>query len=833
MIIIRHRIRRIFSGAFQSLLLFISIAVSATLVFASLQVSGVMQQVEIAQSKNQVGNSDVIIEPNPDSNKTKRISAGPLDAYASEIQYCMPVFHCHVRYEPTPETAEYFAVWGADLEMLKDFSPIRFIGSPPEALGRYEIILSQKTADRLGYDIGDLIDLDVHAHPGKYRIAGVSDSEGIFADEAHVAVVVMNQSHLSEIFETDGDSNTLYVKLNTEANKPELMEAWRSLYNPSIITDSAQRAAESRNGSNASVTFLIVSCFALLVSAFIIYTSYRVIMSQSLCEIGTFRSVGATCSQMIAVLLLESAWVGLAGGAAGVLIGILASKRILSLNTTQSIRNAAAGMMIRPQTAVTVMIFALMLSLLGSLVPIISSSMRPLKEILLDAPSIPRKKSAASTLIGMALVVSSVALLPMLPKDMMPAIVGHSLCMTGILIGIIIVVPSIIRRMSVITTWIAQKFKWNALGLGALSIRDNTGITNNTILTGVGLASLIFIYILGNSLSTEMALLFEERARFDIYMVANNIDDVVIQSMRTQSEGIQVSPIYSTGSAVEKESSIAIGSLYGVDAESYFDMWDFQFLGDRSDAIQRMKNQRGIILASRLADRLKLRVGDSVTLDLDGNVGKYEVAGVFDTLWDSGEMALVSADSFRDDFEPVGYDVIFVRTPLSPTEVMNRMKGTYLSDIRYAATREEIAERSSAGIVEVFSVLKTFTQIALLISVIGVCNNLLLSLYERKKIFAIYRSVGADRSTIGQILLFEALISSLVAVAIGYIGATLLLIAAPGLMAVIVGPIDIHYSLGTYLGFGIAVPVLHMAATWIPAHKAQRDSLIDAVRSKE
>jgi len=39
MIIIRHRIRRIFAGAFQSILLFISIAVSATLVFASLQVS--------------------------------------------------------------------------------------------------------------------------------------------------------------------------------------------------------------------------------------------------------------------------------------------------------------------------------------------------------------------------------------------------------------------------------------------------------------------------------------------------------------------------------------------------------------------------------------------------------------------------------------------------------------------------------------------------------------------------------------------------------------------------------------------------------------------------
>lgn len=91
MIIIRHRLRRIFAGAFQSILLFISIAVSATLAFASLQVSGVMRQVEMDQSRNQFGNSDIIIEPNPELNETKRINVSMLGAFESDMQYCLPV----------------------------------------------------------------------------------------------------------------------------------------------------------------------------------------------------------------------------------------------------------------------------------------------------------------------------------------------------------------------------------------------------------------------------------------------------------------------------------------------------------------------------------------------------------------------------------------------------------------------------------------------------------------------------------------------------------------------------------------------------------------------
>lgn len=276
----------------------------------------------------------------------------------------------------------------------------------------------------MGYSIGDSIALDVHAHPAKYRIAGIVMSEGIYADEAHVATAVMNRAHLDDIFEMGGDSNAIYIKLQPGVNKQERIAEWRALYGSALITDSVERAEESRNGNNASVTFLIVSCFAILVSAFIIYTSYSVIMSQSLREIGTFRSVGATRSKMIIVFLLESGLIGLVGGAAGVFTGILASKRILEVNTTQSIRDAATRMTIRPETTFAVLVFALILSLLGSIIPIIRSSTRPLKEILLDTSKAPRNNRIIPAIAGCVLVAISIVALPLIPKNMISAIVG-------------------------------------------------------------------------------------------------------------------------------------------------------------------------------------------------------------------------------------------------------------------------------------------------------------------------------------------------------------------------------------------------------------------------
>ncbi|MDD4096736.1 MAG: ABC transporter permease [Oscillospiraceae bacterium] len=830
MMIFKYRIKSIFRNRFQTVLLLVAVAVAATLVFTSVQVSSVMRRINEESARSQVGTSDIVIEPKVSSDEEAKEEFRPIISDTADFQYIFSVFHCHVRYQPNPESAEYFQVWGTDWEKVFEFTDLSFVGKVPEALGEKEIIISRKTSERLGYRMGDRIELDVHANEGMYTVAGICGSTGIFSDEAHIATVIMNRDLLNEIFETGGRPNAIYLKVADPAQKSHILEELYKTNKNVTVSDADQIARGSANGADSSVSFLIVSIFAVLVSAFIIYTSYHVVMAKRLPEIGTFRSVGATKKKMNAVFLLESVLIGLLGGVTGVLTGVAASSFILRQNSTERVREAASSMALHPGFIAGTLTFAVLLSLAGSFVPIEKSAGRPLRDILLSADRAPRKARLRTAMIGLSLTIVSMLAPIVVPKDMISSIVGNSILMTGSLVGIILMIPKLLEFIGGMIYRIAAATGKNAVAIGAGSLRGNKSVANNTVLVAIGLAALIFIYTLSNSLSAELNDLFREDAKFDLFVVTNNLDEEVVSEISDSPDIDSVSPVYSIKSVSVEGKDALIRSLYGIDADNYFEMWDFRLIGDRGQSILDLEQGRGILLASRIADRLNVKTGDPITIMIDDGPVRYTVAGIFETLWDSGEMALISSLNFRTDVTPSGYDSLLIRTAGDPSLVMERLKNTYLTDIRYAATHDEIEKRSSDGIIEVFSVLKTFTMIALLISVIGIANNLILSFFERKKTFAVYRSVGADRSFMRKIPVLESLFSGLVAVLSGCLGATLLLMTVPGIMAVIVGPIRIHYEIITYALFGASAIVLLMLSALYSTIKLNRARLIDSIR---
>ncbi|MEW6622316.1 MAG: ABC transporter permease [Bacillota bacterium] len=71
-----------------------------------------------------------------------------------------------------------------------------------------------------------------------------------------------------------------------------------------------------------SSPFLMMVTTVMLISIFIIYTSFKVIAYERIPMIGTFRSVGATKRMVNMVFLSESLLYGILGGALGCLLGI-------------------------------------------------------------------------------------------------------------------------------------------------------------------------------------------------------------------------------------------------------------------------------------------------------------------------------------------------------------------------------------------------------------------------------------------------------------------------------------------------------------------------------
>lgn len=830
MVILRYLVKSILEKKFQSILLFLSIVVAATLVFTSLTVTETMQSLNREIAKSEVGESDIVIEPVSDPDVPLAVDTDPLVKFDGSYEYVLEVMKCHVLYEPSVEEKEYFSTWGADVETLSKFSDFSFIGVAPKDLAENEVIISALTAERLGYKVGDSIDLNVHAHPGTYKIAAICQSKGIFIDEAHVAVMVMNKDRLDKIFETGGTPNIVFLGLKDDVDKEAVIEKLKPLYPNCVVEDSLGPSRVSSKSADSSVSFIIVSIFAVLVSAFIIYTSYRVITTERLPVIGTFRSVGATKKKMTSIFLAESASIGAAGGVAGILLGYPASVKILSMNAPSWITDVASSLQINPIYVIATFFFAVILSVVSSAAPIISSSRRPLKEVLLGADLAQKESGRISVWIGVALIITALVVPPFLPKGMISAIAGNSILMTSGLVGIVLLIPLICRLTGGLLSRIGIATKANTLAIAASNIRENRSLTNNTILTGISLASLIFIYTLSGSLSQELDRMFSDTAKFDLYVVYNNGEDEDVARLQKQPGVSQVSPVFQLEQVSVVDSSSTIPYVYGIQSENYFDFWNFDFQGDKKEAIRKMNDERGIILASKMAELLGVKQGDKISLTFNKAEAAYTVCGIFDTLWDSGTLALISSDNMQKDADPLGYSTIYLHTDMDAGKVQDGIKNEFLTDIRYSATHAEIEQRSSDGIVAVFTVLKTFTQVALLISVVGIANNLVLSFLERKKTFAIYRSIGANQSKISRILAIESALTGLIAVVAGSLGATLLLSIVPNIISTIVGPIRIHYSIETYGLFAGAALVLLVLSALIPAVKAARQNLVESIK---
>lgn len=830
MVILRYIIKSIFEKKAQTFLLVLSVAAASILVFTSLQVSATMREWNRAAASAEIGNSDIIIEPKDGPNTILAVDPAPLKSFEGSFKYVLAPFRCHVLYEPTVESQEYFSVWGASPKDISQFAGLAFTGTAPEDLAEDEVIISAATADRLGFTEGDSIELNVHAHPGIYRIAGLAKSDGIFANELYVPVMIMNKDRIDGIFETGGIPNMLYLKLSRPSEKEKMITELAALYPGANVSASEDSSIAGNSGADASVSFLIVSIFAILVSAFIIYTSYRVIMSERLKIIGTFRSTGADARRMIGIYLMESAFIGLLGGLSGALLGIPASARVLELNAADRASGAHAASAISPVYILSTVAFAVVLTVLGSAVPIVRSAGLSLRAILLGEERADREAKIWPVLAGLFLVLGGALASHALPGDFLPAIVGSSITMTAILAGLILMTPMLLRLAGSFLLHLGMRTGRNTLALAAGNIRGNRSLLNNTILTGIGTASLIFIFLLNASLSESLDSMFRNDAVFDLYLVYNNASDSTVAEIGREKGIETVSPVYSSSDVPVRGKDSVLSNLYGIDSATYFRNMNFRFQGNREEAIRLMNDENGILLSSRTAALLHAGAGDVLTLENNGQTKDFTVTGIFETLWDGGQMALISAANYSGFINPYGYDMLLIKTDESPDAVKNRLKNTYLTDIRFASTHEEISKRSSDGIVSVFTVLKTFTEVALIISAAGISNNLILSFIERKKTFAIYRSVGAGKSRIGFILAAESAVCSGAAVLIGWTGAALLLSVVPNIIAVIVGPIHVRYDPLTFLLVGGGASILMILSALIPAAKANSENLLESIR---
>ena len=145
-----------------------------------------------------------------------------------------------------------------------------------------------------------------------------------------------------------------------------------------------------------------------------------------------------------------------------------------------------------------------------------------------------------------------------------------------------------------------------------------------------------------------------------------------------------------------------------------------------------------------------------------------------------------------------------------------------------AVAVKQVAESEMGMVDKINRFMFALGAITLLIGLFGVLNTMMASVNERIKDIGIMRSVGASRSQITSIFIFEAVV-------IGIIGGIFGYLVGSGL-AYLVGPLIFEGAAISYipvylpLSIGLAVIVALLATIW-PVQRASQIRVADCFRS--
>ncbi len=811
---------------FRTFLLLFAITLSSALFFASNALNMTMQDMYVEVMKKYYGSSTIIINRGPESNWY--LSTQKAESHPDRLEYAIGAVDGSAQFKPNSDESVVFSLRGFTLDDLRTFSRVSISesgGLDPFA-GR-KIIVSSITADRYGWELGDVVKLEVQGEARRFSVAGIALPTGVFqAGFDRNDTIIVPRDYLASLYGIRGKALTIYARTRTDADIPEMIRTLRNEYPRYSVRQPIEPAEREQFVGFIRTPLLLMSIMIIFMSIFIVYSTFRVITVERLPIIGTFRSIGAARKTTDLVLIVESLVYGVASGLAGLILGI----GILAVMTGLMAYIPWAGFTMKIEihfTALhllTAFLVAVAVSLAGAIVPIVKTSRIPVKDIVLNSVEHKSMHKILRIVLGSVLLAFSLAVPPLAPKAL--ALPVNSACLLSSMAAMIALVPALTSLL----VGVLKRFYLMVFGnegvLAAKNLRENKNILNNISLLSLSISSLILIFTISFSAITAIVGFYTD-ARFGIWMWANMADRTLEPSLRAVPGVADITHTFSVRDARIGLGENRINLISGIDTRDYLEFWDF---GIPPELLSRLDDGRNILMTEVLKEKLEVKIGQILTLELKNGRKKYEVIGFFASTRNGGNYAIVSEKYLKADADLQYYDEIYVKTDKPPAETASALKSKLARRWPWISTIDEMKANELKSNSQLMTLLQGFAIMTLVMGLFGVFNNYIISFVERKRHLAIFRSVGMSRKQIVRMMLMEALSGGLIGGIAGTAGGAVSLFIGGYLLRSMDANVDMLVSPAVLVLCMAASLVVSLAASLSPALKSGRLNIIEAIK---
>jgi len=253
--------------------------------------------------------------------------------------------------------------------------------------------------------------------------------------------------------------------------------------------------------------------------------------------------------------------------------------------------------------------------------------------------------------------------------------------------------------------------------------------------------------------------------------------------------------------------------------------------GEGSNAVLDSLGADGAVTDDAYAEDHGLRLGSPVdVLFPDGATKRFRIKGVFDPPTGGSPFGTltISSKTFDSAFQQPKNLFVFVNTAGGETPENTAALEEALGGFPNAKlqNREEFKDNQASGLNQVLNILYVLLALSVIVSLFGIINTLVLSVFERTREIGMLRAVGTTRWQVRTMITLESVVTSLMGAAIGIA----LGIVLAALLIARVDFLVLAWPIGSLVVFAIAAVIVGIFAAVLPARRAARLNVLEALQ---
>ncbi len=730
---------------------------------------------------------------------------------------------------------------------FESFSAVRgrFPTSPEQ------VAIDEATAERSGLKLGQQMIVAGTAPAKRYTIVGIMKFGG-GQSFGGAGAALLTLAEAQRVVGEQGRFDQIDVAASAGVTPGDLRGRIRAELPRAVeVRTGAQEAAteSSELESNLSFlrTFLLVFAYvSLVVGAFIIFNTFSITVAQRTREFGLLRTLGASRRQVMQTVIIEGLLLGIVGAVLGLLGGIALAPALDQLFKSFGADLPDSGTVLETRTIVVSLLVGIVVTMLAGLAPALRATRVPPLAAMREGVTIPRRKPTEAALFRRAgiMAVVFVILGLLLGKGIAPVLfVIFAVYVMTQVVGLARggrahryrLVPALARAIGWLVSW---------RGVTARLARENsirqpgrTLITAAALTVGLALVAFVAVLAAGTKATINQAVSSSFAGNLIVENSSANgeaaIPAVLAPALR-QVRGVQsVTPIAFTEGRLRGSSSNA--TITAIEPSTFVRAYKVEWK-QGSNATLLGLDSTGTVVAKGYASAHHLKVGQSVSLLTP--TGRHVTLVVRGIANDNARLlanftitlplAGAAFGQREDAFDFVSYAPGVSNAQVQPA--VDRLLASQFPQAR-SRTAAQFKQDQANQVNTLLALIYVLLALSVIVSLFGIVNTLILSIYERTRELGMLRAIGTSRRQIRQMIRYESIITALIGGVFG------LLIGVVG--AILVTSLTLSESgyvqsipVGTLAILLLVAALAGVIAAQLPARRAARLDVLGALASE-